>query len=604
MAISYRPPGVLPVNEVQSAPLLPAASVSQQIPCFIGEARGYETYTDVFTAGTAAKTLTKKGIVISDSDQKQLSFTVSNPATYEVLNPGNYIITQTAGTAVGDETTTFQPVSLPGTFAVAAGTAVGTAIGAGQYRYAVSWVVNIDSGGGTATYETGIGSVQSVTLNSSVAQVDLTALPAGTAAAGSGITVVGRNIYRSKNLGTTNNPNWGPYYRLTGAGTVTINDASTNTYSDTVTDASAYPNQLPGISPTDTVTVQYNFADTTYYEPTLFVDYNDIIDRYGEPFTDTGLIDSELAFGAKIAMLNGADSVVCVAVPSNATVQQWQDAVLRLEEDEDSTVVVPLTGNTSIHASVAAHCLTMKGRNVFRTAVFGLDGVAGTVSPTDLRNFASSYNRDDIQVASPAIFRYFNTYLNTEIEIGGQYMAAALAGMRASRQPSDSLTRQVIAGFSGVGEKRSSVAMNQDAQAGLAVIEQRGGVIRLRHDITSAPGVVSTRETPVIMQKYNMIRGILGVYENSVVGKLKANSESLAYVLGLTSSYLNNLVRSGQLDSFNGLGVNYSASDPTTVEVRWQYKPIYTIHYVSITIGINISTGSTSVNTRVNNPLL
>lgn len=594
MAISYRPPGVLPVNELQTSPITPTLDTGQEIPCIVGEALGYQTYTEAIApTGTATVTLAKRGIIINNDEQSQLSFTVFNPTTYQTINAANYIINQTAGTATGAETTTFKRIAYPGTFTVTAGTAAGTVIPAGDYRYAVSYDLDIDTGAGTAKYESGLGSVIALTVASGVTQVNLSNLPSGTAAAGAGVTVVGRNIYRSKNLGTTNNPNWGPWYRLTGSGTATVNDATTTTYSDTNLDATiaAYPNELPGIANGETVTVQYDYADTEYYQPTLFTDYNDVIAKYGEPFTSTGMVNSKLALGAKIAMVNGASRVVCQAVSGS----DWDSAIDALENDEDSTVVIPMTGSASVHAAVAAHCSTMSQRNIFKTAIFGIDGVAGTVSMTDLRNTAQGYNRSDVQVVSPAIFRYYNSYLNREVEIGGQYAAAAVAGMRASRGPADSLTRQVLAGFSSVGEKRSTVAMNSDAAAGLLVVEQKGGVMRIRHDISTAPADVNTREFPVILQKYNMIRGILGVYDQGVIGKLKATQESLGAIQAMTSNYLSSLRNNGQLAGYSGVSAKFSSADPTLVEVRWNYTPIYTIHYVSITIGLSLSTGNTIV---------
>lgn len=594
MAISYRPPGVLPVNELQTSPISPVLDTGQEIPCVVGEALGYQTYTEAIApTGTTATTLLQRGIILSDSDQAQLSFTVFNPTTYETINAGNYIITQTAGTATGAETTTFKRIAYPGTFTVTAGTASGTVIPAGEYRYSVSYDLNIDTGGGTAEYESGLGSAMSLTVGSGVTQVELTNLPSGTAAAGAGITVTGRNVYRSKNLGTTNNPNWGPWYRLTGSGTTTVDDASTTSFTDDKADStiSAYPNQLPGIGDGDTITVQYNYADVEYYKPTLFTDFNDVISKYGEPFTSTGLISSKVSFGAKVAMVNGATRVVCQAVSGG----DWASAITALEEDEDSTVVIPLSGSASVHSLVASHCTSMKQRNVFKTAVFGYDGVSGTVSATDLRTSAEGYNRNDIQVISPAIFRYYNSYLNREVEIGAQYVAPAVAGMRASRSPADSLSRQVLAGFSSIGEKRSSVAMNSDAASGLFVVEQKGGVMRVRHDISTAPADVNTREFPVILQKYNMIRGILDVYDQGVIGKLKATQESLGAIQAMTSNYLSSLVNSGELGSYNGVSARFSTSDPTLVDVKWSYRPIYTIHYVSITIGLSLSTGNTTI---------
>jgi hypothetical protein len=139
MAMAYVPPGVLPVRELQPSPLTPGNVTSQVVPVLIGESRGYQTYSEsIVLDGTATVTLAKKGIVIGTATTPNLSFTVSKPVSYEVIGPGNFIISQTAGTATGDETTTVRAVAYPGTPTATPATAVGTVVPAGQYRYAVS----------------------------------------------------------------------------------------------------------------------------------------------------------------------------------------------------------------------------------------------------------------------------------------------------------------------------------------------------------------------------------------------------------------------------------------------------------------------------------
>lgn len=597
MAIPYRPPGVLPVVETSSIPLAPGNAFGEQIPCLIGEARGYETYTEpIAPTGTATVELAKKGIQINDSTRKQLSFTVQDALTFKTISPANFLITQTAGTATGDETTTFRRVDLPEAPSIAAGSA-GTVIASGQYRYAVSWVIDIDTSGGTAYYETGLGPAGTVTVASDVETIELTNITNGTAAVGA--TVTGRNIYRSINNGTSNNPNWGPWYRLTGAGTTTIDDSSTSTYSDSASSVAANPNEEPGIASGNTVNVQYNYANVSYFEPTLFVDFNDIEDKYGPAFSATGTIDSELSFGAKVAMLNGASTVILLALPEGATSGDWTNALLKLEDDEDATMVVPLSGSATYHAGVVAHLATMANRNIFKVAVLGKDGVNDTLTDESVRNAAIAYNNKSVIMVSPSIVRYYNSYLNREIDLGGQYLAAAYAGMRSANRVGESLTRKTVAGFSSLGLKKNSPQKNQDAGSGLCVFEEISpGTIRCRHDITTAPAAVNTREAPVIFQRNQMLRGVLAYLDSAVVGKYKTNEpEAPALVAAGVGGYLNSLIRQGIIGGASGVSAAFDPNDPTTLLLRWQYRPIYTVQFIAITIGVDLTSGDVQVGT-------
>jgi hypothetical protein len=231
----------------------------------------------------------------------------------------------------------------------------------------------------------------------------------------------------------------------------------------------------------------------------------------------------------------------------------------------------------------------------------GADGVNSVVTISALKANAASYNRKDVQYVSPTVFRYPNSILHVENQVGGQYAAAAVAGMHAARNPQDSLTRQVVAGFSSIGDPRSLPGMNDDAENGLLVLQQVGGSIRVRHDISTSPANVNTREWPVIAQTYNMIRNVLALYDQSIVGQYKSNNTGLLACQNLTNAYLRNLVAQGQLDSYSNLSVNFNASDPTAVNISWSYKPVYTILYINITIGLDLTSGSSSVNTVIAN---
>ena len=597
MALSYVPPGVLPAQEIQATPLAPNVA-SQVVPVIIGEAAGYQTYSEnIGLSGTVASLLTKHGIKTSvyGDNLRNLAVTVVNPSTFESISPANFMVRKvSSGTATGDESYSIERTPLPSTPTLSAGGTT-SVIPTGQYRYAVSYLVDINTGSGTSTYETGIGSYGSVTAGPTVGSVIVSNLPTSTPTnvASWGGTVVGKHIYRSVNLAANDQtPNWSSWYRV-NAGTVVATDAS---YTDTTSVVSSNSVAIVGIASQDTVTVQYSYSDANYLTPTIFSDFNDIVEKYGDAFTDTGAVNSSVSFAAKLAILNGASNVVIAPIPAggSSTQSYWSDALLRLEDDKDGNIIVPLNGDTAIHALVSAHITKMKQRNVWKSAILGMDGSSTLVTADTLRATAKSYNSQDLCLVSPSRFNYFNSYLNQEVAIGGQYAAACLAGMHASRTLATSLTRKQLAGVSSVGDSRSAVGMNQDAQSGLLVIEQipSTGSIRVRHDITTAPGDINTREYPVTLQRNNMINIIADAIDTSIIGQIFADSSAPSKVSSRVTQILDNLVIAGNLGGYSGVTANVSNSDPTVVNVRWQYKPVYTIQYVQISFGINLTSGA------------
>jgi len=414
MAIPYQPPGVLTVNQQQSAPLNPQLATGQEIPSLIGYAApgiaGYPTQLDTFaaTAYPSVLTLSKTGVEFMGlaTAVPEAALVVYNPTTYQTINYGNYNVFTTAtadiyGNTINVSTVGF--VNYPGTVAVSQ--FGGTVIAAAQYQYAVSYlVVQGTANGVPQVYETGIGTTSLVNAASNMAYMQISNVPVGSQ---TGFNVVGRNVYRQRNLGSSAAPYWGPWYQVFsyGAGSavsgysgyVTLaNNSDTNIYDgNPEANINTNNNPVPGITAGDTLQVSYQYADSTYYLPTLFTEYPHIESKYGPAFDTSGNVLSQLSFGAKLAMLNGANEVVCTAVAASDGI--WSNAFANLLNDDDSTIIVPLTGNESIHAAAAAHCTAAQKYNIFRTAIVGADGVNGTVTISGLKAAAASYNRKDIQ---------------------------------------------------------------------------------------------------------------------------------------------------------------------------------------------------------------
>jgi hypothetical protein len=603
MALSYVPPGVLPVVEIQATPQVPT-SVSQAIPVIIGEATGYQTYSENKTlSGTTPVNLNKKGLSTSLNGTAllNLAVTATNPVTFESISPANYIVKLvSAGTATGDETYSIQAASKPNAPGVAsAGT--GSNVPVGTHRYAVSYLVDINTGSGTTIYETGLGSSSTITLGTAASSITLSNL--GTASP-SDISVLGKNIYRSTNVGTNDNPNWSAWHKIS-TGTAATVAGTVDTATDSTGDVSGNQVSVAGIASGDTVSIQYKYTDSNYWAPTIFSDFNDITAKYGDAFTNTGTINSKASFGAKLAILNGASNVVVVPIANGggSVSSNWSDALLKLEEDFDGNIIVPLTGDTSVHSLVLSHIAKMKQRNVWKSSILGMDGSGTTtVSADTLRATAQSYNTQDVCLVSPAKYNYFNTYTNQEVAIGGQYAAACLAGMHAGMPLAESLTRKQVAGLSSVGETRTTVGKNQDAQSGLLVIEQIAstGSIRVRHDITTAPGDVNTREYPITLQRNNMINETVTVIDQNIIGQIFADTSAPGKVASIVTQKLDSLIASGSLGAYNGVSAKFATNDPTTIQVRWQYKPIYTVQYVQISFGININSGAITTANSLN----
>lgn len=585
MAIPYVAPGVTTVTETSTSPILPPGG-SSTLPALVGEAQGYETFIDTFVlSGVAPVTLTKSGVILEDDD----ILSVTKTATSEAVKNTNYVLAQTSpsnGIIDGDEVTTIKRISYP-----SAPTVAGTS-GAlsGEYRYALAWYFGMD--GNSNNIESGVDEANAVSITLTSQAVNLSGLQTSSPPTTVAGTATGRVLYRSKNLGTPSNPNWGPWYRIQ-----TINDLSTVTATDNLSDNTASANQRAevAIGSGDSLYVRYKFADLDYYEATLFENLTDVYQKYGASLDASGNIVSKLSFGANLAFLNGASQIICVALPSSYNNSDIANALEKLEDEENVRVVVVLDGTSTTASAVSAHVVSANNKKLYRVGLVGRDGVSEVVSTQALRENASAIANEAIQFYSPSIAQYRNPVENRNVNIGSQYVAGAVAGMYAARSPQDPLNKKSIAGLIGLGEKRTNSAKDVDAANGLTVLEDRSGIVRIRHSISTDRSSINTQEFNVTLAKHNMLHDVINVINETIVGQIVADDLAGVHITSIVASILDRKKATGVIVDYQGLSASPVSGDPTTYNVTWQYKPSYTINNVQISFSININTGSTNI---------
>lgn len=175
-------------------------------------------------------------------------------------------------------------------------------------------------------------------------------------------------------------------------------------------------------------------------------------------------------------------------------------------------------------------------------------------------------------------------------------MAAAVGGMYASRDVQIPLTRKTVSGFAGIGDKRTLNEQASDSNAGLLVIEDKGnaGVLRVRHDLTTAIGAVNTRESSVVRAKYEMAHRLKTTLDAGVVGQVVPQNEAPLFVQSTVSSVLGQLLSEEVIAGWSDLKAR-TLSDPTVIEVKFGYNPVYPINNVEVRFTINTNTGEFTI---------
>ncbi len=558
--MAYASPGVTIVESV--TPSIAPTLASPQIVALVGDAAGKQTATEsAVMTGSTPVPLRHTGVDESSA--------VVRDYTGKIVGPGSYTLVQTSDPnagITGDEISSLTRVASP----VTAPTLVSSGSGlTGTYQYVITFV---NAGG-----ETGPSPESStiVLVNQGV-QVTIIVGPAGTTA---------RNIYRKKTAGAGADG----IYHLVG----TVANNSGTTFSDTVADSVAATGVQPpaGIGDGDTVSITYDYTDVTYYQPTLFSNFGDVAAKYGGPWDDDGNINSELSFAARLMFLNGSSEVLCVAAKSAAQAD-LQDALELLESDPTVRIVHVADGTSGSLAALSAHVSSMNNIGYYRFGVAGRDGTSTTITQQNMRDSAKAINYEAIRLVNSTSFKMQNPVTGVDMNVGGQWVAAALAGMYAGRDVQIPLTRKSVAGFSGVNDLRTGSEQVLDSSAGLLAINLLGGVLIVRHDITTAVGSVNTRESSVVRAKYEMATRLKSSLDAGAVGLVAPTTRALLVVKSIITGVLEQMILEQAINSYQNVSARVADADPTTIEAQFQYGPAYPINNIVVTFSINTTTGN------------
>lgn len=375
-------------------------------------------------------------------------------------------------------------------------------------------------------------------------------------------------------------------------------DAVANTRDDYYTISRVIGGHL---TPNSSVQVSYQYTETQYFEPAVFYDYDDVRSTYGEPFNKaTGQVQSELTLGAKFAFLNGAFQVICVAVdaaiPGSPTSEEYVQALEKLEDQALVSVVVPCTGLYDLHQEVLNHIQAQSANRFERRAILGRDGTVSSISSSQRIIGAKELKEQRVLMVSPDKFTYYSPEINNTIDLGGQFMAASLAGQTVRRSAAQPLTHKNIAGWRDIGVAQTEGEKNLETQSGLCVVEKtRRQLIRVRHGVTTDPTDLLTREWSIIGQQDAMTYRVRDYLENANLIGQPIYPFTLVNVKSSAEAALQSLIRDGLLVDYTGLKVRQLLTNPDVIEVSYSWLPAFPLNYIVVRFGVSLTSGDITV---------
>lgn len=378
------------------------------------------------------------------------------------------------------------------------------------------------------------------------------------------------------------------------------------------------------------VRITYQATPVDYWQPTRVFSQADAEDKYGAAFDSNGDISSAVSFASLLAFQNSASNVVIQALfkegsprtSSDGSVTDWDDTLESLRNIDSINLiqVLPNSGGLvhnddqvlSIFQSVRRHIEYMQTQDQYIDAVLGEDGTGIYGSPATIQShgetlgLAQISQAESMSLVTPGSFTYSNPITGGNINIGGQFVSAIVAGQLAGRSISETMTRKSLFGVNGVNVTRSEREKDEDAASGLLVVESKKGVIRVRHAITTATAnpssLTAQRELNVVRSKHFVIESVRDTIDTQLIGNIVADNRSAFTVQAVVTGVLEQMVGDGVIVSYapNAVLVRTVPNNPTALELQFSYVPAFPINNINVKFSLDTSSGAiiSEVNTQ------
>jgi hypothetical protein len=177
-----------------------------------------------------------------------------------------------------------------------------------------------------------------------------------------------------------------------------------------------------------------------------------------------------------------------------------------------------------------------------------------------------------------------------ETAIAGYYLDAGLAGKMSAISPSQPLTNETLAGFSGVigsQDRYSEMQLKILSGGGLWVFYQEadGTPVKTRHQLSSDMTSIEKREAS-ITRALDFTAKFLRSGLKNFIGRFNITTnvqDAISIVIDGLSAFL---IRQGVLKSFEVNAIRQSASAPDTLEIDVTVGVLYPLNYIKITLVI------------------
>lgn len=341
----------------------------------------------------------------------------------------------------------------------------------------------------------------------------------------------------------------------------------------------------------DTYYVTYKKTKpASYYDAQTFYDIDDARAVWGYEMINGAI--NPITLVAKM-LFDGGASVVVGVQQADTQYASFTAAVDKMKKEDIDILLCPgITSGDTFTTYAINHVNQMSSILEGKERLLMIGATLASASVTKIKADVPSDNELITYSAPPQVETTIHDY-GTELDetkwVDVQYAAANLAGVMCdpSYDVAEPMLRKTLPNISGITNYLRSEA-DSLASSGVLVLEQKGSVVQVRHDLTTYVGDSAKEQISVVRIKHYVQknwRTLLDKY----IGK-KNTPETLQGILGDSSAYLTNLLSEPKiLNGFRALKAEVDSAEARRIIVYAEIAPIFPLCWIRIEFGIYVA---------------
>lgn len=331
--------------------------------------------------------------------------------------------------------------------------------------------------------------------------------------------------------------------------------------------------------------IRYKYLKTTTdYNPKLFYTQVDAQDEYGYPYSN-----NPLSLALQVYFENGPAPVIAVQTDGTnvAAIKVAIDKLKYQVEGVDPTHIIALSTDDEIHSYLLTHVDFMSSefqrkerRAIISTPINTLEAVM-KAKASALASERMIYTPQWAVRSVPNA----TTLAYSDYTLDGTYLACAVTGKLLSRRIEESLININVSGFKELSKQYLEDEADALAEKGILLVESVGGLIKVRHDITTSTATPEENQWSIGEIKDFLIKNLRSVLDKQWKGKPIYGTETIDNVKTTVAATLDKMIENRVITQAGNIVVKQNNTDPRELDVSFDFLPVYPIVWIYITFG-------------------